>query len=169
MSGGMSEEARGLVWVERARLWLRRVMPRVAAAAVALLVLRLFLSKTTLMNTGPRRLFDVICLLLILSSLLYYGRKSLRWAKRKLLWRVRRRLVITYLFVGLTPIVLLVLLGAFAAVGGSSQAMVKVVSVQVSTTERQALDAARALAARSLSLPANAPERNVREWLDANA
>ena len=45
--------------------------------------------------------------------------------KRMLLWKVRRRLIVTYLLIGLTPVVLLLALGALAATGGSSQAMVQ--------------------------------------------
>src|SRR5437868_4825496 len=40
---------------------------------------------------------------------------ALRWVRRKLLWRLRNRLVITYLFIGLAPVILLVLLSVRAA------------------------------------------------------
>jgi phosphoserine phosphatase RsbU/P len=33
---------------------------------------------------------------------------SLRWARRKLLWRLRNRLIVTYVFIGVIPLILLV-------------------------------------------------------------
>jgi sigma-B regulation protein RsbU (phosphoserine phosphatase) len=43
-------------------------------------------------------------LLVILFALLM----SLRWARRKLLWRLRNRLIVTYVFIGVIPLILLV-------------------------------------------------------------
>src|SRR5579872_2077623 len=40
---------------------------------------------------------------------------ALRWVRQKLLWRLRNRLVVTYLFIGLAPVILLVLLSVRAA------------------------------------------------------
>ena len=39
---------------------------------------------------------------------------AFRWLKKKILWRLRNRLIVTYVFIGVTPVVLLVLLGFFA-------------------------------------------------------
>jgi phosphoserine phosphatase RsbU/P len=36
---------------------------------------------------------------------------ALRWLKKKLLWRVRNRLIVTYVFIGVIPVVLLLTLG----------------------------------------------------------
>jgi sigma-B regulation protein RsbU (phosphoserine phosphatase) len=153
----------------RAREWLRRVMPRVAVAAVALYVLRLLIAGTWLYRNTPVRLVGLLTFLAVCATVLYYGLKILVRLKRLLLWRVRRRLIITYLFVGLTPVVLLLLLGALAATGGSSQAMVRVVTVEVGATERQALEGARALADALLQLPPNANDRAAQGWLDERA
>jgi sigma-B regulation protein RsbU (phosphoserine phosphatase) len=153
----------------RAEKWLRRVMPRVALAAVALFVVRLLISDTELYRTTPLRLLGPLTAVVVTAVLVYYGARILIRLKRMLLWRVRRRLVITYLFVGLTPIVLLLALGFLATVGGSSQAMVRVVTVQLKAAERQALDEARALADGLLELPAGASEAAEREWLEGRA
>src|SRR5271165_4369252 len=40
----------------------------------------------------------VVCLLL----------RSVRWARQKLLWRLRNRLIVTYVFIGVIPVVLLI-------------------------------------------------------------
>ncbi|HEX6624920.1 MAG TPA: SpoIIE family protein phosphatase, partial [Pyrinomonadaceae bacterium] len=73
---------------------------------------------------------------------------------------------------GLTPIILLVVLGMLAAMGSSSQGMVRVVSVQVSANERQTLEAARMIAGGlvkpSSPDPARAGEAT-QAWLDERA
>jgi sigma-B regulation protein RsbU (phosphoserine phosphatase) len=152
-----------------AREWTRRVMPRVAIAAGALYILRLLLRGTSAYEDTPLGLIGPLTFLAVCAVLVYYGLKVLVRLKRKLLWRVRRRLIITYLFVGLTPVVLLLLLGGIAATGGSSQAMVRVVTVQLEATERQTLEGARSTAEGLLALPPNANERAAQEWLDERA
>src|SRR5215208_6105021 len=103
-------------------LWLRRVMPQMAMVAGMLLALWLLLSTTSVFRqTFLGRFFGWITFSAVSLTSLYYGLRALRWLKRKLLWRVRRRLVITYLFVGLTPIILMTLLGLLSAFGGSGQ------------------------------------------------
>ncbi|HZI18061.1 MAG TPA: SpoIIE family protein phosphatase [Pyrinomonadaceae bacterium] len=148
---------------------LRRVMPRVALVAVVLAVVRWLVADTAAYNTTPLGLLGPLTAVVVTAAVVYYGARLLLRLKRMLLWRVRRRLVITYLFVGLTPVVLLLVLGFVAAVGGSSQAMVRVVTVQFKAAERQALDEARALAEGLLELPSGAGEAAEREWLEARA
>jgi sigma-B regulation protein RsbU (phosphoserine phosphatase) len=152
-----------------AREWMRRVMPRVAVAAGVLYILRLLLRNTAVYKNTPLGLIGPLTFIAVCTVLVYYGLKILVRLKRKLLWRVRRRLIITYLFVGLTPVVLLLLLGGIAATGGSSQAMVRVVTVQLEATERQTLESARSTAEGLLALPPNANERAAQTWLDERA
>ena len=151
------------------REWLRRVMPRVALAAVALYVLFLLVRNTWLYRNTPVGVLGLLTFLAVSATIVYYGLKFLVRLKRMLLWRVRRRLIITYLFVGLTPIVLLLMLGALAATGGSSQAMVRVVTVQLNATERQTLEGARSLADSLAALPPDTNERAAQAWLDERA
>jgi sigma-B regulation protein RsbU (phosphoserine phosphatase) len=153
----------------RLREWLRRMMPRVALAAVALYVLRLLIRDTSAYRNTPLGLIGFLTFCAVAATVLYYGLKLLVRIKRYLLWRVRRRLIITYLFVGMTPIVLLLLLGALAATGGSTQAMVRVVTVEIGATERQTLEGARTLADALVALPSNASERAAQDWLDERA
>jgi phosphoserine phosphatase RsbU/P len=152
-----------------AREWLRRVMPRVALAAVALYVLRQLIWGTWVYRNTPLGIVGALTFFAACATVLYYGVKILVRLKRLLLWRVRRRLIITYLFVGLTPVVLLLLLGALAATGGSLQAMVRVFTVEVGATERQALEDARTVASSLLQLPPNASDRVAQSWLDERA
>ncbi len=154
----------------RVRHWLRRWMPRVVIVAAALLVLRLLFGRTWLFNSpSAGSLLGFLTFCLICVTVVYYGFKALRWLKRRLLWRVRRRLVVTYLFVGLTPIVLLVSLGMLSAFGGSTQAMSRIIISQLNVTERQAQTNARALADAFARLPPNMDERATQVWLEERA
>ena len=157
-------------WLAGAREWLRRVMPWAALAVVALFLLRLFVRDTSLYRDTAVGLLGPLTLFAAAAVVLYYGLKAAVRLKRMLLWKVRRRLIITYLFVGLTPVVLLLALGALAATGGSSQAMGRVVAVQIGTTERQALEGARSFADALARLPPGAAnEREAQVWLDERA
>lgn len=144
-------------------------MPRVAIVAGVLFVLRLLFGRTWLYGEN----FVGVCLGLltftaIFFTCLYYIPKTLLWLKRRLLWRVRRRLAVTYLFIGLTPIVLLALLGMLSAFGGSSQAMSRIIASQVGATERETLASAHALAEAFARAPF-ADERSAQAWLDERA
>jgi sigma-B regulation protein RsbU (phosphoserine phosphatase) len=149
------------------RVWLRRIMPGVAATAAMLFVLRMLLDETDFYSENfIGRWLDFLTSFIIIAALVYYGWRGLLWLKRRLLWRVRRRLVITYLFVGLTPIVLFVLLGMLSAFGGSSQAMSRIVAAQFNTTERLVRDNARALGDAYSRLPPTNDTRSLQSWLD---
>jgi sigma-B regulation protein RsbU (phosphoserine phosphatase) len=154
-------------WFGRFRTVLRRVMPRVAIAAAVLFILRNLLSNTFLFGGNPLgQALRALTFLVVAFTVGYYGYKTLRWLKRRLLWRVRRRLVVTYLFVGLTPIILLALLGMLAAFGGSSQGMARIVVTQLNETEKQTLGVARGLATDAVQLPASTGEKEAKAWLD---
>ncbi len=156
--------------VVKLRGWLRRVMPRVAVLALVLFVVRVLMRGTgrgtDFMPTGVGGFFKFALVISVLATCIYYGLKALYWMKRKLLWRVRRRLVITYLFVGLTPIVLLGLLGTLAGMMGAAQAMSRIVSVQLATTERQALSSADMLADALARVPPATSDRDMQSWLE---
>ena len=150
-----------------ARAGLRRVMPRVAAAGAALFIVWLLVRGSSFYrNTSGSGWLGFLTFLAVSSSILYYGARAALWLKRHLLWRVRRRLVVTYLFVGLTPIVLLVLLGILAAFGASSQAMVRLVAAQIKNTEKETTENARALAEAFARLPTNSSDQTVQAWLN---
>ena len=149
------------------RAWLRRVMPGVAGVAAVLFVLRMLFAETWLFGENLFGvLLEFLTFIIIASALAYYCLKGLHRLKRHLLWRVRRRLIITYLFVGLTPIVLFLLLGLLSAFGGSSQGMSRIIAAQFNTTERQVRENARALADAFARLPPNADANALQSWLD---
>jgi len=69
----------------------------------------------------------ILCLLLWIATLLGAGLAGwavfttlvfavllCKWAYRPMLWRLRNRLIVTYLFIGVMPILLLLLMGGLA-------------------------------------------------------
>ena len=162
--GGAIEEAERRLGAAGA--WLRRVMPRAAAASAAVLVAWVFARDYFFARSGVVGFFFSLGFALVYLTCFYYGVRGGRWLMRRLLWRVRRRLIITYLFVGLTPIILLALLFVLAGVIGLNQVMTRVVKVHLTAQENQTAAAARALAEGLARLPANADDRAVRAWLD---
>ncbi len=77
--------------------------------AVALFVLRLIFrpgSSSLLAGWSSFILFVFVTFALLM---------GLRWARRRMMWRVRNRLIVTYVFIGVIPIVLLVGMGVIAS------------------------------------------------------
>lgn len=164
VSGGFKRMAR------RTRETLRRVMPRVAMMTALVFVAWLLVRQNSFYRAFFfGRLFGVLTFILVTSTLCYYGFKTLRWLKRRLLWRVRRRLAITYLFVGLTPIVLLISLGLLSAFGGSSQALARILTAQFNSTQKQAQMSALSLADSFSHLPTGTADAAIQTWLDERA
>ena len=155
--------------VEGVRVWLRRVMPRAAVVASALFVVWLLVHNSRFYREGVFGRVFTIALVFIYVTAGYYAFVGLRWLTRRVMWRVRRRLVITYLFVGLTPIVLLITLAAMVDFVGLSQVMTRIVRVQLVDKETQAHANARTLAAAFLQrLPQNGEGGRAAQqaWLD---
>jgi sigma-B regulation protein RsbU (phosphoserine phosphatase) len=156
---------------------MRRRMPWVAVAAALLLLLRDLAGDTVLFGDHlPGTILGIVTFLATAAAIIYYVPKGLAWLGRRLLWRVRRRLVITYLFVGLTPIVLMGLLGLIAAFGISAEGMARLVTVQVDSVIHRSLLGARATAAGLAALPGSPGRRGAdgggpeaRAWIEARA
>lgn len=149
------------------RAWLRRVMPRIAVAAAVLFVVRAMVRETTVYRASAfGSLFGFVTFLLVACTICYYGFRALRWLKRRLLWRVRRRLIITYLFVGLTPIILIGLLGFLFGLSVSVENMARTLTAQADETDRQTLINARALADAFAQLPPGQSEQATQAWLN---
>src|SRR4051794_23988289 len=53
-----------------------------------------------------------------------------RWVKRRILWRLRNRLIVTYMFIGVIPAVLLVAMGLITLYGLGGQFAVFVVTAE---------------------------------------
>lgn len=167
LEGERSKKRRAFIQIQ---LWLRSVMPHVAVVSAVLLSFWLLFGDTAVLRQSFIGTFlGKLTFWVVLLTCIYYGLRALRWLKRKLLWRVRRRLVITYLFVGLTPIILMTLLGLLSAFGGSGQGMARIINAQVNSTERQTQSSARNLADSFARLAPNLDDRGIQAWLDEHA
>lgn len=142
-------------------------MPHVAAAAALLFILKWLFGDTPLYGKHfIGQTLELVTFLAISFTTLYYSLKGLRWLKRRLLWRVRRRLVITYLFVGLTPIVLLGALGFLFAISASLADAPRLVTMRIEETKKRSLASVRALGVGFSRLPAGMDDRLIKSWLD---
>jgi len=79
-----------------------------------------------------------------------FGSLGLRWAKGKMLWRLRNRLIVTYAFIGVIPVVLLLVLtvGSFYLFAG--QFATFIVTTKLSS-ELRGLEAANSAIAHELA------------------
>ncbi|MEQ1728645.1 MAG: hypothetical protein ABL982_09710, partial [Vicinamibacterales bacterium] len=64
---------------------------------------------------GVLRLLDTVASVALVAGGAYFLAKGVALAQRRLLWRVRRKLIISYIFVGFVPVILIV---AFFLLGG---------------------------------------------------
>jgi sigma-B regulation protein RsbU (phosphoserine phosphatase) len=72
------------------------------------------------------------------------------WVKRRILWRVRNRLIVTYVFIGVIPAVLLVAMGFITLYGFAGQFAVFVVTSEINSQLRS-LEAANAAVSNELA------------------
>ncbi|MFY9743766.1 MAG: SpoIIE family protein phosphatase [Candidatus Sulfotelmatobacter sp.] len=81
---------------------------------------------------------------LVFDAALLFSISFFRVLKRKLLWRVRNRLIVTYVFIGVIPVVLLVLMAVITAYLFAGQFASFVVTSEIKSQLRsmQAMDAA---------------------------
>ncbi|MGB7129494.1 MAG: SpoIIE family protein phosphatase [Candidatus Sulfotelmatobacter sp.] len=81
---------------------------------------------------------------LVFDAALMFSISFFRVLKRKLLWRVRNRLIVTYVFIGVIPVVLLVLMAVITAYLFAGQFASFVVTSEIKSQLRsmQAMDAA---------------------------
>jgi phosphoserine phosphatase RsbU/P len=99
----------------RAELWPQGHVARIAWYQVALAGI-LFILKELLGFFAPSlrpHLGGWVVFLVILAGVLF-SVLGFRWLKRRILWRLRNRLIVTYVFIGVIPVILLLTL-AFAA------------------------------------------------------
>ena len=79
------------------------------------LILGIALEISDLLHYGASRLWWFLFWLALIVSGIYYLIRLIGFVRHRLLWRLRRRLIVTYLFIAVVPIVLIV---ALVLVGG---------------------------------------------------
>ena len=93
---------------------LRRTKP---LDRVALAILLLYLISRVCALGGMRLPFTGVLFLLSFISVIYFFVRLMPWFRNQLLWRLRNRLIVAYVFIAVVPVVLLLTMAAVAAYG----------------------------------------------------
>jgi sigma-B regulation protein RsbU (phosphoserine phosphatase) len=135
----------------KAELWPQGRMARLAnylaAMATALFALQQFLR--LFVPAWGDHLGGWIDFLAFLAIVLFCI-LAFRWLKRRVLWRLRNRLIVTYVFIGVIPAVLLMAMAAITLYGLAGQFAVFVVTSEIDSQLRS-LDAANAAVSNELA------------------
>jgi len=89
---------------------------------------------------------------------------AFRWIKRRILWRLRNRLIVTYVFIGVIPAVLLVAMGVITLYGLGGQFAVFVVTSEINAQLRS-LEAVNSTVSSELAAHLERGEKPVPESL----
>ena len=96
--------SRWLVW----RTWLFRTFPgRALVLGLAIKLVTWPLGSAMVLPSAIRAI-DMVGSLALLFAIAYGITRLAMWAKRRLLWRVRRKLILSYVFVGMVPALLVI-------------------------------------------------------------
>jgi len=134
-----------------AELWPQGKMARLACylagMAVGLLVLQKVLG--LIAASWGQYLVGWVDFLLIVAAVLFLI-LAFRWVRRRILWRVRNRLIVTYVFIGVIPAVLLVAMAFITLYGFAGQFAVFVVTSEINSQLRS-LESANAAVSNELA------------------
>ncbi len=140
----------------RLRLSEAGLLPKSKLAQIAWYVLGLAMFLFALQHTLARfhssygASLDGWVIFLSLVVILLFGFLAFRWTKGKLLWRLRNRLIVTWVFVGVIPVVLLVGLTAGSLYLFAGQFATFIVTTQLNS-ELRSLEAANSAIAHELA------------------
>jgi phosphoserine phosphatase RsbU/P len=114
-----------------AELWPQGRMARLAcylaAMAAVLFALQEFLG---LFSSWGQHLGGWVAFLAFVAAILFFI-LVFRWVKRRILWRLRNRLIVTYVFIGVIPAVLLIAMAAITLYGLGGQFAVFVITSEI--------------------------------------
>jgi phosphoserine phosphatase RsbU/P len=146
-------------------LWPQGRMARLACylagLAIALFALEKLLSFFSL--SWGAHLGGWVSFLTFLAGVLFFI-LAFRWVKRRILWRLRNRLIVTYMFIGVIPAVLLVAMGLITLYGLGGQFAVFVVTSEIDAQLRS-LEAVNATVSSELAAHLERGEKPVPEAL----
>ncbi len=115
-----------------AELWPRARMSRLACylagSAIGLYALRILLGLFA--PSWGAHLGSWVGFLAFVAAVLFFI-LGFRWVKRRILWRLRNRLIVTYMFIGVIPAVLLVAMGLITLYGLGGQFAVFLVTSEI--------------------------------------
>ena len=124
---------------------LARLAVLLAAITIPLYILGAIFSSLNRSRWYPPTLSFLLWFLSIVLLLLGY-----RWLRRNLMWRLRNRLVVTYIFIGVIPILLLLAMGAITGYLFAGQFATYVATEDISE-ELQRLEAGNAMLATEIA------------------
>lgn len=121
----------------RAELWPQGKMARLACylAALAAFLFGLQEMLGLFRLSWGEYLGGWVTFLTFLACILFFI-LGFRWVRRRILWRLRNRLIVTYMFIGVIPAVLLVAMGLITLYGLGGQFAVFVVSSEINAQLR---------------------------------
>jgi sigma-B regulation protein RsbU (phosphoserine phosphatase) len=122
--------------------WMGRLM---LAGVVVWFIDWVFVDGETLFGSRSLKTVVDVASALAFIPLAYFLVRGARWAAGNLLWRVRRRLIVTYLLVGALPLLLMVALLALVLLAVLAQSSVNLVGRQLDGYLEQSQAAARAI------------------------
>src|SRR5215510_998328 len=122
--------------------WMGRLM---LAGVVVWFFDWVFVEGETLFGSRSLKTVVDVASALALIPLAYFLIRGARWVAGNLLWRVRRRLIVTYLLVGALPVLLMVALLALVLLAALAQSSVNLVGRQLDGYLEQSQAAARAI------------------------
>src|SRR5499425_3738436 len=122
--------------------WMGRLM---LAGVIVWFIDWVFVEGETLFGSRSLKTVVDVASALAFIPLAYFLIKGARWVAGNLLWRVRRRFVVTYLLVGALPLLLMVALLALVLLAVLAQSSVNLVGRQLDGYLEQSQAAARAI------------------------
>jgi sigma-B regulation protein RsbU (phosphoserine phosphatase) len=148
-----------------ADLWPQGRMARLACYLAALAVVLFALEKLLglFSLSWGEHLGGWVTFLTFLACVLFFI-LGFRWVKRRILWRLRNRLIVTYMFIGVIPAVLLVAMGLITLYGLGGQFAVFVVTSETDAQLRS-LAAVNATVSSELAAHLERGEKPVPESL----
>jgi phosphoserine phosphatase RsbU/P len=134
-----------------AELWPHGKMARLASYLAGMAVGLFALEKLLglIAASWGQYLVGWVDFLLIVAGVLF-SVLAYRWVKRRILWRVRNRLIVTYVFIGVIPAVLLVAMAFITLYGFAGQFAVFVVTSEINSQLRS-LESANAAVSNELA------------------
>ena len=135
----------------RASLWPEGRMARIACYLFGLALVLYLLQKALgwLAPAGGEHLGGWVGFLVFIAAVLF-SILAFRWLKKRILWRLRNRLIVTYIFIGVIPVVLVATMGLVTIVGFAGQFASFLVNSEIGA-ELRSLEAANAAIANELA------------------
>ena len=135
----------------RAGLWPEGRLARIACYLFGLAVV-LYLLRRLLIWLAPawgEHLGGWVGFLIFVAAILF-SILAFRWLKKRILWRLRNRLIVTYVFIGVVPVVLVATMGLVTIIGFAGQFASFLVNSEIGA-ELRSLDSANAAIANELA------------------